>query len=622
MARRGASFGVLLLAACAASGKKDARDSGKDVAPWDLAQQVAQQSSRIRQLEAQLSKVGRGSCAAGADAEDPEPELRPFRILERQRAADKRQEQLLTLFNVSVGEPLTAVAISTNIVEKGVPKLVVGAGASGTLYLYDRNGTRSLTLPLEGKPSKKAPAPDITALAIGPREDPFVAVGSRAGHVSVYNLTLPRAKVGSRAATTETALSLATRVEPHLDASGKPVPVLTLDTYQRGRRAMLAVGDSEGSLRLYWRNGTQRSGMEAGGAVQAMERGGANAAFLAVGAAGVGVKLFDMGKPNNAPLVCEGSAPGLEAGDEIVSLAWDVQLTQLLYAGSRDGIVSVFNTRARTRVTDAGIHANETRMVTQCKLVTTVPGHDVSPVALTPLKGYLLSASTSLLVAHNVSGLYARTRDDPNVMLGRSLASAAKGTVPRPTVLSGTRAGHVVVGSGSGGFIALLSSKLPFKTAEEAEGGIAGFLGSGGGGGGMGGGMFKNPLMLGGVMFLVFWQSGKMFNKSGKGGGRGGPPEDFDMDMLRSAMGGAGMGGAGMGGAGFGGAGMGGAGFGGAGTGGMHGAAFDEAFRDFKSGRRVPESRFEEVGGASSSSGPRSAGMMSPDIKSPDITMH
>ena len=47
-------------------------------------------------------------------------------------------------------------------------------------------------------------------------------------------------------------------------------------------------------MRLLHRNGTLRSAVEVGGAVAAMERNGAT---LAVGAAGVGVALFDMGAP-------------------------------------------------------------------------------------------------------------------------------------------------------------------------------------------------------------------------------------------------------------------------------------------------------------------------------------
>ena len=66
---------------------------------------------------------------------------------------------------------------------------------------------------------------------------------------------------------------------------------------------------------------------------------------------------------------CEGSGEG-----SVVSLAWDEHLTQLLYAGTSDGRVAVYNTKARTRRTDAGRHKNETRMVTLCKEVASTAG--------------------------------------------------------------------------------------------------------------------------------------------------------------------------------------------------------------------------------------------------------
>ena len=326
------------------------------------------------------------------------------------------------------------MGISSSILDKNVPKLVVAAGASGALHLFDRNG--SLTFE---QPPDEAAGPTVNTMVIGPREDPFVAVGTVGGSLLLYNLSLPRGRVGSRTATTETKLTLATRVEPMLDSSGAPVPILTMDTYMRGRKAMLAVGDASGAVRLVFRNGTHRSTLAVGdGAVRAMERGGANNAWLAVGVDGTGVALYDMSKPNNAPLVCDGSEPGgVACGAPVSALSWDVQLTQLLYAAGSDGVISFYNSKARTRMGGQGPHGNETRMVTHCKLVTTVEGHTPSSLTLAPVKGYLLSASGALLAAHNVSGLYARTRNDPNVYLGRALAGApACATPPKVTLLA------------------------------------------------------------------------------------------------------------------------------------------------------------------------------------------
>ena len=96
-------------------------------------------------------------------------------------------------------------------------------------------------------------------------------------------------------------------------------------------------------------------------------------------------------------------------------MAWDVQLPQLLYAATVDGIISVYNSKTRSRQPNQGPHKNETRMVTHCKIVTTIEGHQAGKVALTPMKGCLFSASPSLFAAHNVSGMYARTRDEVSI---------------------------------------------------------------------------------------------------------------------------------------------------------------------------------------------------------------
>ena len=117
----------------------------------------------------------------------------------------------------------------------------------------------------------------------------------------LYNLTLPRGKIGTRPATTEVRLALATRVEPERDETGAPVGVVALDTYMRGRKAMLAIGDATGAVRLLFRNGTQRANIQAGdAAIGAMERGGANNAWLAVAVVGHGLVHLPC-DPNTSP---------------------------------------------------------------------------------------------------------------------------------------------------------------------------------------------------------------------------------------------------------------------------------------------------------------------------------
>ena len=148
-----ALLGLLTLTVAAAGKDKEVPSAASAAA---LAQQLAAQAKQIKALERQVSRLsGGGSCAA--DAEDPEPELQAFRAAERQKRAMKRQDELVTLFTATVrakkdgavetrmcspalrprpiaqvGEPLTAVGISSGLLDKSVPKLIVCAGASGT----------------------------------------------------------------------------------------------------------------------------------------------------------------------------------------------------------------------------------------------------------------------------------------------------------------------------------------------------------------------------------------------------------------------------------------------------------------------------------------------------------
>ena len=95
-----------------------------------------------------------------------------------------------------VGSPLTALAISSGITEKGnVPRLVAAADTSGTLHLYDRAGGLSLSLPPEdgapattstrASPQTSAASPrTVVAITIGTREDPFIATATLGGEVN------------------------------------------------------------------------------------------------------------------------------------------------------------------------------------------------------------------------------------------------------------------------------------------------------------------------------------------------------------------------------------------------------------------------------------------------------
>ena len=303
---------------------------------------------------------------------------------------------------------------------------------------------------------------------------------------------------------------------------------------RRGRRPMIAVGDRDGTIRLLNRNGTQRSTLETGGSVHAMER---NGAILAVGIKGAGVSIFDMAKPKVAPMSCEAD-PDASADAYPVSVVWDSQLTQLVYAGGSDGVVRIYNTKARSRQL-GGTHGNESRMVTQCKLVSTIVGHEPSPLHLAAQKGWLFSTSRALLAVHNVSGLYDRKREEPTAMLGRPLPSSLPGTAG---LISGTGGTHLAYGGGAAGEIWMVESKLTyrdpseeFKFGGESMGDFASPTS-----------LLRNPVVLGVIMMVVFWQTNKFWGKGGGGGsggggggGRGGGGDaDFNpADMFKQVLG-------------------------------------------------------------------------------------
>lgn len=525
------------LAAIPAAGNKEIKALQATVATQAARLQVLEQSLRTGVCLAPAKSGGsklKGSEACTPLDVDPEPELAAFRAAERRRAAAKKQELLTTVFNVSVGKPITALAISSGLLDnKGVPRVVAAADTSGTLHIFERTGALALSLP----PSSETSASIISSIVIGPKEDPFVAAGTVGGEVTLYNLSLPRVRnapspLGSSPPAPPTTAKLAMRAPAQLDEHGQPVAILSMETYMRARKTMLAVGDASGALRLLFRNGTPRTAMPIGGAVRAIERN-KEGVFLGVAADGKGLQLYDQGRGTNAPIACEGGAEGDEAaeggGAPVVSIAWDVQLPQLVYAGTAAGDIRIYNSKARSRQL-GGKYGNESRMATACKLVTVIRGHEAAEVQLAPLKGYLVSVASRLLVTHNVTGLYSRTRDDPFALVGRTLPAGAEASAA--PLVAGARQGHVVVGAGASGELTLLASKLVFKE-EPKDGGSFGLGALADTSSGGPAWLLRNPLVLGVIMMVVFWQTNKHYKGNDGGGGKGGAG-GLDADMLRT----------------------------------------------------------------------------------------
>ena len=121
-----ALFGVLP-ADVAWPGKKDSDDYPSDPGAQmrALSDTVSTQAKRIASLEKQVSKLsaagsctssesGNDSCTGSYDDDEP-AELQPFRDAERRRARKRQLERLSAMFNITVGSPLTAIAISTQV---------------------------------------------------------------------------------------------------------------------------------------------------------------------------------------------------------------------------------------------------------------------------------------------------------------------------------------------------------------------------------------------------------------------------------------------------------------------------------------------------------------------------
>ena len=161
-----------------------------------LAEMVGAQAARIAQLERALAAkptkptkptpARKGTTAAVAPAAslaDLQPELQPFRLAEAQRALRRQQAQLVRVFRATVGAPITAVALSTALLEKSVPhlpRLAAAADSLGVLHLFDSHGEEVVRVP-SGHPA----GAQIRAVLFGPKEDPFVATAATDGLVRV-----------------------------------------------------------------------------------------------------------------------------------------------------------------------------------------------------------------------------------------------------------------------------------------------------------------------------------------------------------------------------------------------------------------------------------------------------
>jgi len=117
------------------------------------------------------------------------------------------------------------------------------------------------------------------------------------------------------------------------------VEIGSIDLFMRGKRFMLLVGDSAGSLRLLYRNGTLKQSVPVGGQVSAMAR---NSNAMAVATSDGRLTLVDLTKMGNEPSACPADDDDTP-GTPVVQLAYDVQVPQLLFAATALGQIRVYN---------------------------------------------------------------------------------------------------------------------------------------------------------------------------------------------------------------------------------------------------------------------------------------
>jgi hypothetical protein len=407
-------------------------------------------------------------------------------------------EGLVPLFTVSTGSPIRALALSRHIVHQGSPRLVAAADAKGNLWIFNRSGHVLLAAPLGHSPASR-----VVALAIGSRDDPFIASATADGHVRIHNMSLPvpvRRSVSTRFASSSGAgrldqaevpaslvLDIATQISV-VDSAGdvparraaSPPPIVTLEVYTRRRKTQLLVTDARGTLFTVARDGTVQRKLDLGSPASATARSGNVIAVATTNA----LVLVDLAKASSTLTACECSRQGgAPAGDasfgQITSLVFDLELPQLLYAATGHGEVLVFNTRTRTRPSaERSSLLDDGKASSACRLVERLRGHQPSALALAAVRGYLLSASPSLLVAHNVSGLYSRSKQAPEAVYGRPLGKHARNPTAAAVLTAASPATNsplsstppspplVAVAFGPAGTLTLLSSRLRYERDE------------------------------------------------------------------------------------------------------------------------------------------------------------
>ena len=226
----------------------------------------------------------------------------------------------------------------------------------------------------------------------------------------------------------------------------------------RGQGKFVLAGDSAGALRLYARNGTLHRVVHQENGVLALRRSGASTFAVPDG---TDVAFLSASRFEFTSTRCKGVL------SPVVSLAYDVLVPSMLYAGLASGEIVVFNTKAKT----------ENRIV--CRLSNKLPNSPhTSAVALATVRGYALSASSTAVAVHNSTSMQgASPRFVASITTSEAISLPENTSLPpqAPVFLSASystgmlQSSEVIVAVAHGPHVSVYESLLPYFVADNGK---------------------------------------------------------------------------------------------------------------------------------------------------------
>ena len=377
--------------------------------------------------------------------------------------------------------------------------LLAVADAQGVVRIYDSNS--ELVVEFDSGHA------DVLAIAFDGQDEPLMATSARDGSLHVHNLTLwrdatviagrrprmppapapvidengeeqpvPRPKPTPPARKTSAGLGMIVKKESAADVPKPDAPAhiystgaaanLSVDAQiqvmqihnWRGQGKFVLAGDSAGALRLYARNGTLHRVLHQENGVLALRRSGASTFAVPDG---TDVAFLSASRFEFTSTRCKGVL------SPVVSLAYDVLVPSMLYAGLASGEIVVFNTKAKT----------ENRIV--CRLSNKLPNSPhTSAVALATVRGYALSASSTAVAVHNSTSMHgAGPRFVASITTSEAISLPENTSLPpqAPVFLSASystgmlQSSEVIVAVAHGPHVSVYESLLPYFVADNGK---------------------------------------------------------------------------------------------------------------------------------------------------------